>query len=283
VPRGFPFCPQCGADKIKCLCIVIARQGFTLWCMKIMTFNIWEGGIDEPGSRIDSIVDVIKEANPDFLALQEANNFDKDSNALLKKISSDIALPYYALSQGALQKSGKRYHVVVLSRYPLREEHRFSDFLFHCAALSVVIDSPLGEISICNLHLHAFSENIRLNELKVILKYQSQYKNHMLLGDFNSLSHKDEYDTKTLEVENRFDVTDILNKSYTDVASHLALGNRSTHPTPSNIDPTITKPIRIDYIFLTPSLTAHIKNPTVIKTTISEKASDHYPITLTLE
>ena len=251
--------------------------------MKIMTFNIWEGGIDNLGSRTDYIVDVIKEANPDFLALQEANNFDKDSNALLKKISKDIALPYYALSPGALQKNGKRYHVVILSRYPLREEHRFSDFIFNCAALSVVIDSPLGELSICNLHLHAYSESKRLNELKVILKYQSQYKNHMLLGDFNSLSHKDEYDTKTLEVENRFDVTDILNNNYTDVASDLELLSKSTFPTPINKDTSFTKPIRIDYIFLTPSLTAHIKNPTVIKTAISEKASDHYPVILTLE
>jgi len=255
--------------------------------MKIMTFNIWEGGIDVVGSRTDFIVDVIKEANPDFLALQEANNFDKDSDALLKKISKDIALPYYALSKGTFRDYGKdygkRYHVAILSRYPLREEYKFSDFSFNCAALSVVIDSPLGELSICNLHLHAYSEDKRLNELEVILKYQSRYKNHMLLGDFNSLSYKDNYDTKTLEVENRFDVTDILNKNYTDVTSYLGLDNGSTHPTPVNTDPTITKPIRIDYIFVTPSLTAHAKNPTVIKTAVSEKASDHYPITLTLE
>lgn len=261
----------------------MARHGFMLWGMKIMTFNIWEGGIDDVGSRTDFIVDVIKEANPDFLALQEANHFDKDSNSLLKKISKEVSLPYYALSEGTLRKNGKRYHVVILSRYPLREEYKFSGFPFDCAALSVVIDSPLGEISICNLHLHAYSEDKRLNELKIILKYQSRYKNHMLLGDFNSLSHKDEYDTKTLEVENRFDVTDILNKNYTDVASYLALNDRSTHPAPINIDPAITKPIRIDYIFVTSSLTAHTKNATVIKTAISKKASDHYPITLTLE
>jgi len=251
--------------------------------MKIMTFNIWEGGIDALGSRIDFIVDVIKEVNPDFLAIQEANSFDKDCDALLKKVSSRTALPYYSLSSGSLYEDVKCYHVVTLSRYPLREEYRFPNFTFQSAALSVVIDSPFGELSLCNLHLHDNSEDIRLKELEYILKYQSKYKNHILLGDFNSLLYKDEYDTKTLEVENRFDVTDILNENYTDVGSYLALHSRSTHPTPANTNPVITKQIRIDYIFVTPSLTTHIKNASVIKTLSSEKASDHYPVTLTLE
>jgi len=248
-----------------------------------MTFNIWKGGIDDLGSRIGFIIDVIKEVKPDFLALQEANNFEKDDYALLKRVSNETKLPYYSLSPGALYEDGRHYHVVTLSRYPLREEYTFQDFTFQAAALSVVIDSPLGELSLCNLHLHAFSEDKRLKELEIILKYQSKYKNHILLGDFNSISNKDEYNVESLEVEKRFDVTDFLNKNYTDVTSYLALDNGSTHPTPINTDPTITKQIRIDYEFVTPPLATHIKSATVIKTPISEKASDHYPVTLTLE
>ena len=37
--------------------------------MKLMTFNILLGGIDEHGSRIDFMKEVIKEAAPDFLAM----------------------------------------------------------------------------------------------------------------------------------------------------------------------------------------------------------------------
>jgi len=255
--------------------------------MKVMTFNIWEGGVNDSGSRTGFIVDVIKEANPDFLALQEANHFDKDSNSLLKKISREISLPYYSLSEGTLRKNGMRFHVAILSRYPLREEHRFSDFAFDCAALSVVIDCPIGEISICNLHLHAFSEDKRLNELDVVLKYQSRYKNHMLLGDFNSLSRHDHYGNLSAEEFiyydlNRFEATDMLSKNYVDAAAHLNVSDRRTHPT--GITRQISKSlIRIDYMFLTPSLAVHTKNSTVIKTPSSEKASDHYPVMLTLE
>jgi len=152
--------------------------------MKIMTSNILEGGIDDKGSRIEYIIDVIKEVNPDFLALQEANNFDKNNNELLKRVSNEIKLPHYTLSQGALYDDQRRYHVVSLSRYPMREERTFQDPLFQSAALSVVIDSPLGELSLCNVHLHAHSEDERLKELAVILKYQSKHKNHIILGLF---------------------------------------------------------------------------------------------------
>jgi len=256
--------------------------------MKIMTFNIWEGGIDDLGSRIDFIIDVIKEANPDFLALQEANNFDKDGDALLKKISNEIALPYYALSPGSLHENGKRYHVVSLSRFPLLEEYRFPGFLADQATLSVVVDSPLGELSLCNLHLHAHSEDKRLNELEIILKYQSRYKTHILLGDFNAISSSDNYgDLSAREFTHfdfvRFDVTDMLNKSYLDTLAHLSAEDRYTSPTAGVSHPISKSPIRIDYILVTPSLTTRIRSATVIKTPTSEKASDHYPVTLTLE
>jgi endonuclease/exonuclease/phosphatase family metal-dependent hydrolase len=110
--------------------------------MKIMTYNILEGGVDDNGSRIEHIIDVIKEVNPGFLALQEANNFDKNDNELLKRVSNETKLPHYTLSQGSLYEGKKRYHVVILSRYPLREEYTFPDSSFQAAALSVVVDSP---------------------------------------------------------------------------------------------------------------------------------------------
>jgi len=118
-----------------------------------MTYNILDGGIDSNGSRIEYIIDTIKKEKPDFVAIQEAHNFDKNENELLKKVSKAVKLPYYALSQGALDDDKERSHVVSLSRYPLQEEYLFPNFTFQCAALSVVIDSPLGNsqfvISIC--------------------------------------------------------------------------------------------------------------------------------------
>ena len=253
--------------------------------MRVMTFNILLGGIDENGSRIESITKVINDASPDFVALQEANNFNKDNDKLLKEVSQNIGLQYYALSPGSTL-DGEQFNVASFSRYPFKEKHLFYGPQFQCAGLFTAIGSPLGELSICNVHLNlekGHSEDKRLKELEVILKHLSGYKNQILLGDFNSISLDDNYDPETLEVEHRFDVTNILKRDYVDTALYLGLDNRISYPTASNKNPDYTMPIRVDYIFVTPSLASNIKDVTVIKTWTSEQASDHYPIIATIE
>ena len=259
-----------------------------------MTYNILHGGIDSNGSRIEYIIDIIKKEKPDFVAMQEAHNFDKNENELLKRVSKETKLPYYALSQGALEDDQKRSHVVSLSRYPLQEAHLFPDSKFQYAALSVVIDSPLGKLSICNIHLHAHSgdEGVRagderLREAEVVLSYHSKFDKHIILGDFNSLSRSDNYgDLSAREFTYydlaRFEVTDMFNSCHIDAVAHINVRDRSTHPT-IGVKHRISKtPIRIDYVFLTPSLSTHIKNTRIIKTPTAEKASDHYPVVVTL-
>jgi len=274
--------------------------------MKLMTFNILWGGIDKYRSRIDFIKKVIREVSPDFLALQEVDNFEKDNNKLLKELSQDSGLQYYALSHGPIQGNGERYKysVASLSRYPLEKKHAFSDSPLQYAALSTVIDSPLGELSVCNVHLNLGEyrwnngsqmwemkpgksgkglENKRLEELEIILKHVSGYKNQILLGDFNSVSADDNYDLATLEMEHRFDVVKLLQQDHVDTALHLGLANRSTYPTLVNKNPDFIRSVRIDYIFVSRSLAAHIKKASVIKTPVSKQASDHYPFVVTLE
>ncbi len=255
--------------------------------MKVMTYNILHGGVDSNGSRIEHIIDMIKNENPDFVAIQEANNFDKNENKLLKRVSNETKLPYYALSQGTLEYDQQRSHVVSLSRYPLQEEHLFPDFTFQCAALSVVIDSPFGKLSICNIHLHSHSEDKRVKEVEVVLSYQSKYDKYIIMGDFNSLSRLDNYgDLSAQEFTHydltRYEATDLSNLNHTDAVAHLNVNDRSTHPTIGVAHKISKTPIRVDYVFLTPSLTTHIKDAKIIKTPTAEKASDHYPVVVTL-
>lgn len=246
--------------------------------MKIMSFNILEGGVDEKGSRMEYIKEVIKEVSPDFLALQEVNKLDEDNNKLLKEISQDIGLPHYALSTSPVYEDGKQYNVVSLSRYPFKNIHIFSGKPFETGALLTLIDSPFGELAICNLHLNVYSEDKRLKELYAILKYISKHTNQILLGDFNSVSSDDNYDLDTLEVEARFDVIDLLKRNYVDSAFPLTLDDRTTYPAPPNTNPDFANPIRIDYIFVSPSLAGYATDVAVIKTSASVRASDHYPI-----
>ena len=193
--------------------------------MKIMTFNILTGGTNEDGSRIEFIKEAISEVSPDFLALQEANGFERDNNRLLKEMSQHIGLPYYALSDGLIEDRGfsssriqsevRRYHLATLSRYPFKSRYVYSQADFAIAPpLCTVIDSFVGELSICNIHLDTWSEDKRLKELEVILKDGAEYENRILLGDLNSVSDDDNYDVETLEVKARFDVTNRLKQRW---------------------------------------------------------------------
>lgn len=259
-----------------------------------MTFNILDGGISGNESRIEHIIKVINDERPDFLALQEANHFDKNNNALLKRVSRETELSHYALSQGSPNKEEDPYHVASLSRYPLLHVEEFLSSSFQSAALSVTIKSPLlGELSLCNVHLHSSSEVQRIEEISQILNHQSKFPNHIILGDHNALSASDfsnglsadhlaagEFTNYDLT---RFDLTDLLrDKGYVDSIAHLDVQNRHTHPTSGCPHPISKTPIRIDYIWGTPSLRPLMQEAAVIRTLSAKKASDHYPVTLTL-
>ncbi len=252
-----------------------------------MTYNILDGGFDKSGSRIEHVIDVIKKVNPDVLALQETYDFSKNDNELLKKVSTDTNLPYTALSESSLDEEGS-YSVGLLSRHPLNEEYSLLDTSYKGSALSSVIDSPFGALSLCSTHLHATSEDERLKELEVVLKFQSKYEKSIILGDHNALSRTDNYgNLSAVEFTHydltHFDVTDLAVENYVDTIEHLKIKNRSTHPTIDVGHPISKSQIRTDYIFVTQSLSPNIKSGEVIKTESSEIASDHYPVVVTLD
>ena len=249
-----------------------------------MTFNILHGGMgEEYGPRSDFIKTVIREASPDFVALQEADDFEKDDSRRLREISEHTGLAYCALSLGTPREWDRQCNVASFSRYPFKKNFEFSGCAISGGALLSVIDSPLGKLAICNFQLGAHSEDVRLRELAVIRKRISRYEKQILLGDFNSVSLGDNYDIQTLQVESRFDVMDKLKRDYVDVAAHGGLGDRITYPTPSNRNLTYTMPIRVDYVLVSRSLVGCIKDAAVIKTPASDRASDHYPFVVTLK
>lgn len=57
--------------------------------MKLMTYNILNGGKD----RLDLILQTIKEENPDYVTINEANTFAIDNNKILKDVAKKTKLP----------------------------------------------------------------------------------------------------------------------------------------------------------------------------------------------
>lgn len=249
--------------------------------MKLMTYNIFDGGQD----RLSIIIEAIKRESPDYLTINEANSFSDNNNEILKRVSEEISLPYYDIAL-----SGEYdYHVAILSKYPFKKVSKLKPLMRAC--LLVEIESELGAISIASLHLTPYSEDLRLPEIDTILSFRQKTENRVLMGDMNSLSGADEYNPEiinnfndiqikkfTINGQLRFDVINKISLSgYYDAALQLGKNKITTVPTTLNEDKAHGQ-MRLDYIFLSKSLLPHLSDYNVIRNELTDKASDHYPV-----
>lgn len=251
-----------------------------------MTYNILNGA--EAGLNL--IIDVIKQESPDYLTINEANTFAENNNEILKKIAKVTNFPYYELAF-----SGEYdYHVAAFSKYPFKKIHKLTPLMRAC--IVALVETELGEISIASLHLTPYTEDLRHSEIDLITSFQKSYKNRILMGDMNSLSRYDQYDESIVKHFNnmqikkfttdgklRFDAIDkILSVGYFDPAYHLKKNKEYTAPTSIN-EYNAHSNMRLDYIFLSQSLMPHLKKYKIVINELTEKASDHYPVTVVLE
>jgi len=81
----------------------------------------------------------------------------------------------------------------------------------------------------------------------------------------------------------RFDaISKILDQGYVDSA--VLMGKNSEHTAPTAINEYAAHfNMRLDYIFISKALLFHLKGYSVIKNDLTNKASDHYPVIVTLE
>jgi exodeoxyribonuclease-3 len=254
--------------------------------MKLMTYNILNGAAES----LDVIIDVINKELPDYLTINEANTFSKNDNKILKKVAKETNFPYYELAL-----SGEYdYNVAVLSKYPFKKIHKLTPLMRAC--IVALIETALGEISIASLHLTPYSEDLCHPEIDSTTSFQKQYKNRILMRDMNSLSRYDEYQEdmikhfNTMQLEKfttnnklRFDAIDkIISVGYIDTAHALKKNKEYTAPTSIN-EYNAHSNMRLDYVFISKSLMPHLTNYDVVKNDLTEKASDHYPVTIMIQ
>lgn len=251
-----------------------------------MTYNILDGG----NSRLEMIAEIIKNEDPDFLTINEANGFDLDKQQKLRKLSDLTGLPNYHLTL-----SGEwDYHVAILSKHPFKSVTEIHPL--KRAGIIATFDTNIGEIAIASTHLAPSSEEIRISEIELILKELEPYTNKILMGDMNSLSTNDNYsndiikDFKDSQIRKftsdgklLFKVTDKISVSgFIDSALSLGQQKITTVPTSSNQDVNHSN-MRLDYIFVSESLKDELYLYEVIKNELTEKTSDHYPVILELK
>lgn len=251
--------------------------------MKLMTYNILNGG--ENG--LENIVKVVRDEEPDFLTINEANAFDTNQNKILKWFAEKAGFRYYEIAL-----SGKaEYHVVVFSKYKWEKTTQITPLTRSCIVTE--FKTSAGRLSIASTHLTPFKEVERIPEINRILSYNKGIQNRILMGDLNSLSkidgYKDEMITGFNEMQiNKFtangklcfDAIDVITSNgFVDPAVILKQNTIQTAPTAINEKSAHTN-MRLDYIFVSQPLISFVKSYRVIKNATSETASDHYPIVL---
>lgn len=265
-----------------------APSVYILLCMRILHYNIFRGGDD----RLPVIAKFVQQCNPDILGILEANSWEQQSFAMLAYFSHLAALPFTDISVAESDFS----LVTLAKNQPTKFIHEFDGF-HHALSGAVITLQNNATLAVLFYHANPYSEEARVLEVQRIAKFTRQFTHAVVMGDFNALSPHDPYNhpelLAALQVANikKFGTTSLTFDAITafekegmvDVAITLNAPHESTAPTSFNFDAMHQVPVRLDYAFVTPSLVPFLEKIEVMKNEITEHASDHYPLLLTLK
>ena len=251
--------------------------------MRLLTYNIREGGV----GRAEQIAEVIKAANPDVVALQEAR---------VPQVVEHIArlAGFSSFGSRLSHSTGFLSKVPVVNyqwRHPPRTRH---------AVLEVVLGDNLPRLFV--LHLRAWfsnwTERQRARELRGLLEgIQEQLKKeerafafHLLAGDFNALAPGEQFDPSPMPRWIRTMVwlsgRDIARTTielmqsggYVDAWRTLHADKEGEPGNPGYTFPVWNPHVRLDYVFTPKEFSSKFVRCEVLRTpTQVQTASDHFP------
>jgi exodeoxyribonuclease-3 len=252
--------------------------------MRVMTYNILEGG----KGRLDKIASVVRDQDPDILAVQEANGFDNVGNRRIQIFSDMIGMEYFSLATGNHNsRRNGRYHVATFSKHPLQPVP--IEGSFHHAALHTRVLFAGSDVDVINAHLDPHFNESRVREMNRMLRSLEGCDPAMITGDLNSLSSHDDYSREvsrfTEYLKKNFVSkgkvqTGILRRAYdagfVDAAVALDAQER-TMPTPlSKYQDGLS--FRVDYVLVSSGLSDKLARASVVSGEEADTASDHYPL-----
>ena len=229
--------------------------------LRVMSYNIHHcNPPSEPGEiDVEAVVQTIREADPDLLALQEVDvNTDRSGNMdQARTIAEALEMKYYFGK--AIDFDGGAYGVAILSKYPIRDEVTYAlptqDGSGGEPRVLATVRVKLPKrrnVIFASTHLNAQSENdSRKLQMRRIAEVALQEDLPMVIaGDFNA-----EPGSEIINIMDSF-----LQRSCNECASTIP----------------VNKPERaIDFIAFRPGLDFEVVSHVVIQETY---ASDHLPV-----
>jgi endonuclease/exonuclease/phosphatase family metal-dependent hydrolase len=247
--------------------------------MKIMTYNIMEGGT----GRVDPLAEVIRLAGADVVVVQEA--VSEEGSAAFHKLADRLGMDRFLAESGRAGGGA----VGILSRVRIKEavNHSAMDPRLSRGAVSAIV----GDLVVIGVHLHPrelfADEEVRVKELTGVFEVANLFagREHVICGDFNASHPLQKIDLKEVRDKTRERVMTqggefprevvrrMLERGYVDAHalhhSAEAFGCSFTTAFPA---------MRVDYMFVTAGLAPKVKGCEVFRPEMGRFASDHYPV-----
>jgi endonuclease/exonuclease/phosphatase family metal-dependent hydrolase len=222
-----------------------------------MTFNI------QSGTRgLEGVADVIRQAHPDIVALQEVDLGGRRASGLNQAavLAERTGLTYHAHFR-TTDLYGGAYGIALLSRFPLEALAQYPLPVPRGAEPRTVVHAVMQvsgrEVSVYLTHLirQPFNSDIRMRQSVQITRLLAKDpRPKLLMGDLN-----DGPDSRTVR---------LLRRDLLDVFAATGQGPEGTYPLPLPFSPTM----RIDYVLASEAFVP------VRSTVLRVGASDHYPV-----
>ncbi|WP_166829763.1 endonuclease/exonuclease/phosphatase family protein [Thalassoroseus pseudoceratinae] len=232
--------------------------------MRVLSYNIHKGiGGRDRLYRLERIIEVIEEENPDLICLQEV-----DSNVRRSKHHDQpqILADYFKFDAAMFQLNVKLktggYGNLLLSRWPIESQHQISLRLKKRkprGAQSAVIQSPEGPFQLINWHLGLLEQERRW-QVKHFLDHEICQEccelPAMVIGDFNDW--RNTLANAVFAHGNFTQVTAPVSR-FRSFPAYMAVGS-------------------LDKAFVRGDV--HIRHAKIVRTRMSKVASDHLPLVI---
>ena len=263
-----------------------------LTCLTWNTLFAGRDGMDDRRARLQ--IDLINECRPDVFLMQEARGLDANGGAWLYAMEQAIGMRGF-LAQAP--RTGQ--NTAIFIREPLRPlsfESDSNNFHHALATLKIALPRASRPLTLMSAHLCPNGAQIRLREAAQLGVLAAPDNLSLITGDFNSASPHDPVpvDWKFLAPHHRarYVATDLENLDGS-VLAHLeaagwvdvghALG--SSEPTVPGAAFTGTEfaTMRCDFVLASKALASGAIDYEVIRTAVTDQASDHYPVLVQFE
>lgn len=267
--------------------------------LKVLTYNTLFAGRDGVDDRrAVAQIGLINELTPDVFLMQEAKGFDANGCAWLYLLEAQIGMRgFLALAPHTGQ------HVAIFVRQPFRTVSFATDAIhFHHALATLKVALPGGSdhdpvFTFMSAHLCPNGATVRQREAAYLAVHADPNNYILLTGDFNSASphdaepegfgelaahHRSRYIANDLQTADRSILAHMETAGWVDIGYALGESKVPTVPT-AGFAGTEFAVMRCDYMLASQALAQHATSYKVIRDSVTDMASDHYPVFATFE